>query len=153
MAESPEFDGRSKISKARETRLPALLHNGTAEADMAATIDVRRAGDVAILDLGGNITLGEGSGLIRNGIRELVMAGERKILLNLHDVTYIDSAGLGEIAGSYSTLMNLGGQVKLLHPRGKVNDMLAVTKLYTVLMSFTDEADALRSFQAESGKA
>lgn len=114
---------------------------------MGVKIDVRRSGDVAILDVGGHISLGEGSGLIRQTIKDLVAAGDRKILLNLHDVTYIDSAGLGEIAGSYSTLRNLGGQVKLLHPRGKVDDMLAVTKLYTVLMSFTDEADALRSFQ------
>lgn len=114
---------------------------------MSVKMNVRHVGDVAILDLGGRVTLGEGSGLVRNTVKELVAAGTRKVLLNLHDVTYLDSAGLGELVGSYVTLTNLGGQVKLLHPQGKVKDILAVTKLYTIFLSFTDEGEALRSFE------
>lgn len=114
---------------------------------MSAKVKVRNSGDVAILDLSGRITLGEGSGMVRNSIKELVAGGSRKILLNLHDVTYLDSAGLGELVGSYATLTNLGGEIKLLHPQGKVRDMLTVTKLYTIFTSFTDEDEALRSFE------
>ncbi len=114
---------------------------------MSAKVKVRNAGDVAILDLSGRITLGDGSGMVRNSIKELVAGGSRKILVNLHDVTYLDSAGLGELVGSYATLTNLGGHIKLLHPQGKVSDMLTVTKLYTIFTSFTDEDEALRSFQ------
>src|SRR5690242_7758588 len=115
---------------------------------MSVKVKVRHEGDVAIVDLAGRITLGEGSGLVRNTIKELVAAGSRKVLLNLHDVTYLDSAGLGELVGSYATITNLGGQIKLLHAQGKVTDMLTVTKLYTIFASYTDEAEALRSFQA-----
>jgi anti-sigma B factor antagonist len=120
---------------------------------MSVKAKVRHAGDVAIIDLAGRITLGEGSGLVRNTIKDLVGAGVRKILLNLHDVTYLDSAGLGELVGTYATLTNLGGEIKLLHPQGKVSDMLAVTKLYTIFASFTDEDEALRSFQSGAASA
>lgn len=120
---------------------------------MSIKLNVRRAGDVEILDLSGRITLGEGSGLLRNTVKDLVSSGTRKVLLNLHDVTYIDSAGLGELVGSYATLTNMGGQVKLLHAQGKVSDMLAVTKLYTIFVSFTDENEALRSFQTSTATA
>ena len=113
---------------------------------MSAKVKVRTAGEVAILDLAGRITLGDGSGMVRNSIKELVAGGTRKILLNLHDVTYMDSAGLGDLVGSYASVTNLGGQIKLLHPQGKVSDMLTVTKLYTIFNSYTDEDEALRSF-------
>jgi anti-sigma B factor antagonist len=115
---------------------------------MSAKLKVRHGGDVAILDLAGRITLGEGSGMVRNTIKDLASNGTRKILVNLHDVTYLDSAGLGELVGSYATITNLGGEIKLLHPQGKVSDMLAVTKLYTIFTSYTDEDEALRSFQS-----
>jgi anti-sigma B factor antagonist len=120
---------------------------------MSAKVKVRNSGDVAILDLAGRITLGDGSGMVRNSIKELVAGGARKILLNLHDVTYLDSAGLGELVGSYATITNLGGQIKLLHPQGKVSDMLTVTKLYTIFASFTDEDEAVRSFQGGAATA
>jgi anti-sigma B factor antagonist len=120
---------------------------------MSAKMNVRHAGDVSILDLGGRITLGEGSGLVRNTVKDLVAEGRRKILLNLKGVTYVDSAGLGEIVGAYATVTNLGGQVKLLHPQGKVKDMLVVTKLYTIFVSFTEEAEALASFQTGAATA
>ena len=120
---------------------------------MSAKVKVRNAGEIAILDLAGRITLGDGSGLVRNSIKELVAGGTRKILLNLHDVTYMDSAGLGELVGSYATITNLGGQIKLLHAQGKVTDMLTVTKLYTIFTSYTDEGEALRSFQTGAASA
>jgi anti-sigma B factor antagonist len=109
---------------------------------------VRQAGDVSIVDLAGRITLGEGSGLVRSTIKDLVNSGRKNILLNLKDVTYIDSAGLGEMVGSYASVTNGGGSIKLLHPQAKVHDLLQVTKLYTVFIAFDDEQTALRSFAA-----
>jgi anti-sigma B factor antagonist len=120
---------------------------------MSSKAEVRQAGGVSIVDLGGKITLGEGSGMVRGTIRELINTGNKNILLNLQDVTYIDSAGLGELVGSYATITNLGGQIKLLHAQGKVKDLLAVTKLYTVFISFDSEPEALRSFSGEAAGA
>jgi anti-sigma B factor antagonist len=115
---------------------------------MSLKAALRRAGDVAIVDLAGRITLGEGSGLVRNTIKDLVKTGQKNILLNLKDVTYIDSAGLGELVGSYATVSNVAGNIKLLHPQSKVHDLLQVTKLYTVFIAFDDESEAVRSFTA-----
>jgi anti-sigma B factor antagonist len=115
---------------------------------MSLKANVRRAGDVQIVDLAGRITLGEGSGLLRNAIKELVSSGNRNILVNLKDVTYLDSAGLGELVGSYASVTNAGGNIKLLHPQAKVHDLLQITKLYTVFIAFDDEPEALRSFAA-----
>ena len=113
---------------------------------MSLKAAVRTAGDVSIVDLSGRLTLGEGSGLVRNTIKDLVSAGRKNILVNLKDVTYIDSAGLGELVGAYASVTNLAGNIKLLHPQAKVHDLLQVTKLYTVFVAFDDEAEALRSF-------
>lgn len=115
---------------------------------MSTKATVRQAGDVSIVDLAGRITLGEGSGLVRSTIKDLVNSGRKNILLNLKDVTYIDSAGLGEMVGSYASVTNGGGSIKLLHPQAKVHDLLQVTKLYTVFIAFDDEMTALRSFAA-----
>src|ERR1041385_1297479 len=82
---------------------------------------VRPVGNVSIVDLSGRITLGEGSGLVRNTIKELVNSGGKNILLNLRNVSYLDSAGLGEIVGAYATVTNSGGNIKLLHPQAKVH--------------------------------
>jgi|SRR5579872_3725116 len=120
---------------------------------MSSQAKTRQVGNVAIVDLGGKITLGEGSGMVRAAIKALVDAGHKNILLNLKDVTYLDSAGLGELVGSYATISNKGGQVKLLHAQGKVKDLLAVTKLYTVFVTFDDEAEALRSFAGDAAGA
>src|SRR3954469_16013439 len=98
---------------------------------MSLKAEVRSAGDVSVVDLSGKVTLGEGSGLVRSTIKELVSAGRKNILLNLKNVSYIDSAGLGEIVGAYATVSNIGGNIKLLHPQAKVHDLLQVTKLYT----------------------
>ena len=92
------------------------------------------------------VTLGEGCGLVRSTIKDLVSAGHKNILVNLQNVGYIDSAGLGELVGSYATVSNLGGQIKLLNVAGRVNDLLQVTKLYTVFVTFSDESEAIRSF-------
>jgi len=113
---------------------------------MSLKAAVRRSGDVSIVDLSGRVTLGEGSGLVRTTIKDLVTSGQKNILLNLKDVTYIDSAGLGELVGAYASVTNAGGNIKLLHPQAKVHDLLQITKLYTVFIAFDDEADALRSF-------
>jgi anti-sigma B factor antagonist len=113
---------------------------------MSLKASVRKTGDVAIVDLAGRITLGEGSGLVRSTIKDLVTAGQKNILVNLKEVTYIDSAGLGELVGSYASVTNAGGAIKLLHPQNKVHDLLQVTKLYTVFVAFDDENEALRSF-------
>jgi anti-sigma B factor antagonist len=107
---------------------------------------VRQSGDIAIVDLSGRITLGEASGLVRSTIKDILKDGRKNILLNLENVTYIDSAGLGELVGSYASVTSAGGAIKLLNAQGKVTEVLAVTKLYTVFESFSDEAKALRSF-------
>jgi anti-sigma B factor antagonist len=112
---------------------------------------VRRVGDVAIVDLAGRITLGEGSGLVRNTIKDLVTSGQKNILVNLKEVSYLDSAGLGELVGAYATVTNAAGSIKLLNPQAKVHDLLQVTKLYTVFVTFDDEEEALRSFAARAG--
>ena len=113
---------------------------------MSLKAEVRQSGDVSVVDLSGRVTLGEGSGLVRSTIKELVSSGRKNILLNLKNVTYIDSAGLGEIVGSYATVTNVGGNIKLLHPQAKVHDLLQITKLYTVFVAFDDKVEALRSF-------
>ena len=115
---------------------------------MSLKANVRRAGDVQIVDLAGRITLGEGSGLLRNTIKELVSSGQKNILVNLRDVSYLDSAGLGELVGSYASVTNAGGNIKLLNPQAKVHDLLQITKLYTVFVAYDDEPEALRSFAA-----
>jgi anti-sigma B factor antagonist len=115
---------------------------------MSCKADVRRAGNVAIIDLSGRVTLGEGCALVRSTIRDLVQEGQINLLLNLAEVTYMDSAGLGELVGSYASITNKGGKIKLLNAQGRVAEVLNVTKLYTVFETFTDEATALRSFSA-----
>src|SRR6185369_7937291 len=113
---------------------------------MSLTASVRKVGDVAIVDLAGRVTLGEGSGLVRSTIKDLVNGGQKNILLNLKEVSYLDSAGLGELVGSYASVTHGGGSIKLLHPQAKVHDLLQVTQLYTVFVAFDDENDALRSY-------
>ncbi len=113
---------------------------------MTTQASVRHAGNVAIVDLSGPVTMGEGSGLVRSTIKDLVGNGHRQILVNLQNVAQMDSSGLGELVGTYATLSNLGGNIKLVHVAGRVGTLLEITKLYTVLHSFSDEAEALRSF-------
>jgi anti-sigma B factor antagonist len=113
---------------------------------MVCEATVRQAGDVVIVDLRGRITLGDGSGTLRDTVKRLIAGGHRRILLNLKDITHIDSAGLGELVGIYATVTNQDGQIRLLDVQTKVLDVLRVTKLYAVFENFTDETAALRSF-------
>jgi anti-sigma B factor antagonist len=107
---------------------------------------MREVNGVVIVDLSGRITLGEASGKLRDTVRDLLSKGNKKILLNLGDVTYIDSSGLGELVSSYTTAANQGAKVKLLNVQKKVDDLLQITKLYTVFDSFTDESKAVGSY-------
>ncbi len=110
------------------------------------TIDMRKVKDVTVLDIHGKITIGEGSAEIRNTVRDLLQAGQKKILLNLGDVSYVDSSGIGELVSSYTTVTNQGGQLKLLNLTKKLRELLAITKLLTVFESHDDEAEAIASF-------
>ena len=106
----------------------------------------RTLGDVTIVDFSGKITLGEGSAMLRNTVRELITAGNKKILLSLYDVDYIDSSGIGELVSAFTTAKNQGGELKLLNLTKKVHDLLQITKLYTVFDVKDDEATAIKSF-------
>jgi anti-sigma B factor antagonist len=106
----------------------------------------RQVGDVTVVDATGRITLGEGASVFRDVIRDLAAKGNKKILVNLADVSYIDSSGIGEMVSSFTTVTNHGGQLKLLSLTKRVKDLLQITKLYTVFEVFEDEASAVRSF-------
>lgn len=109
-------------------------------------IQQRQAGDVTILDLSGKITIGEGSVQLRESVRKLLEEGKKKILLNLGDVSYVDSSGIGELVSSYTTTNNQGGQLKLLNLTKKIQDLLMITKLLTVFETFDNESEAVSSF-------
>ena len=114
---------------------------------MALTIASREVDGVTVLDLSGRITLGEGSVQLRDAIRDLIAKGQKSILLNLGDVHYIDSSGLGELVSAYTTAKNQGAAVKLLSLTKKVQDLLQLTKLYTVFDIYDDEAKGIGSFK------
>lgn len=107
---------------------------------------IRHVEGVTILDLGGKITLGESSGELRKAVQDALTAGSKKIVLNLADVNYIDSAGLGELVSAYTTVKNAGGELKLLGLTKKVKDLLVITKLLTVFDVKESEQDAVKSF-------
>jgi anti-sigma B factor antagonist len=113
--------------------------------DLRATI--RDAGPVTVVDIGGRITLGEGSALLRKTVRELLDDKRTKILLNLADVNYIDSSGIGELVSAFTAVKKTEGDLKLLHLTKKVHDLLQLTKLFTVFEVYSDEPTALRSFR------
>ena len=112
-------------------------------------ISERTVGDVVVVDVSGKITLGEGGDQVfKDKMRSLVQQGHTKLLLNLGDVSYIDSAGLGEIVQSYATVNKNGGALKLLHVTKRIQDLLSITKLLTVFETFDSEAEAVTSFSA-----
>jgi anti-sigma B factor antagonist len=113
---------------------------------MAFSAKVRHVGGVVVVDLDGRITLGEGTGALRDTLRSLLAQGNKGIILNMSGVSYVDSAGLGELVGVYTTAKHQGGSVKLLHLQKKLNDLLQVTKLHTVFESFDNEHQAIASF-------
>ncbi|MDD5542082.1 MAG: STAS domain-containing protein [Acidobacteriia bacterium] len=114
---------------------------------MTMQLKTRKIGEVNVVDINGKITLGEGNIILRDTIRNLLSRGEKKILLNLGDVTYIDSSGIGELVSSFTTTTNQGGQLKLLNLTKKVQDLLQITKLLTVFEVFTNEGQAVSSFK------
>ena len=113
---------------------------------MSVKLNIRQVGDVSVVDVAGRITLGEGSSAMRDSIRDLVSKNQKKILLNLGEVSYIDSSGIGELVSGFTTVTNSGGQLKLLGLNKRVKDLLQITKLYTVFDVHEDEAAAIRSF-------
>jgi anti-sigma B factor antagonist len=115
---------------------------------MSLKMQTRETNGIIIIDLSGQITLGEASAALREEVRDQLGNGSNKILLNLADVSYIDSAGLGELTGSYMSVKNRGGVLKLLHLTKRVHDLMQITKLYTVFDVFDDEKKAVASFGA-----
>ena len=113
---------------------------------MTMKSSTRQVDGVTIVDLSGRITLGEGSVILRDTVRDLLSKGHKKILLNLGDVTYIDSSGIGELVSAYTTCKNQSGELKLLNLTKKVHDLLQITKLYTVFDVKDDEATAVKAF-------
>jgi anti-sigma B factor antagonist len=111
-------------------------------------IHQRMVGDVTVVDLNGKMTLGEGDELLRDKVNSLIQQGQKKIILNLSEVPYIDSAGLGEIVRTYTTVSRQGGSLKLLNLTKRIQDLLAITKLLTVFETFENEQDAIKSFGA-----
>lgn len=113
---------------------------------MSVQLTTRQVGDVTVIDAAGRITLGDGSSAFRDLIKDMVGKGNKKILLNLGEVSYIDSSGIGELVSAYTTVSNSAGDLKLLNLNKRVKDLLQITKLYTVFQVFEDEAAGVRSF-------
>jgi anti-sigma B factor antagonist len=109
-------------------------------------IKSRQVDGITIMDCSGRITLGEGSVQLRDAVRDLLSKGSKQILLNLGDVTYIDSSGIGELVSAFTTVRNQGGDLKLLNLTKKVHDLLQITKLYTVFDIWDSEASAISAF-------
>ena len=113
-------------------------------------IEERKVGDVVVLDLKGKITLGEGDELLKDKVNSLVNQGQRKIILNLEAVPYIDSAGLGEIVRTYTTVSRQNGRLTLLNLTKRITDLLVITKLINVFETFDSESDAIKTFSASA---
>jgi anti-sigma B factor antagonist len=110
----------------------------------------RAVSDVVVLDVKGRITLGDGDEVLKDKVNSVVSKGQKKILLNLAEVPYVDSAGLGEIVRTYTTVSRQGGSLKLLNLTKRISDLLAITKLLTVFETFDSEAEAVKSFSASA---
>jgi anti-sigma B factor antagonist len=108
----------------------------------------RTVSDVTVLDLKGKMTLGEGDELLKDKINSLLASGKKKLVLNLEGVPYIDSAGLGEIVRTYTTVSRQGGSLRLLNLTKRIEDLLSITKLLTVFETFDTEAEAIKSFSS-----
>lgn len=113
-------------------------------------IEERKFGDVVVLDLKGRVMLGEGDELLKDKVNSLLGQGQKKIILNLADVPYVDSAGLGEIVRTFTTVSRQGGSLKLLNLTKRITDLLAITKLLTVFDTFDSESEAVSSFSAST---
>ena len=121
---------------------------------MSLKINIRETADAAILDMSGRISLGDALAELRDSIREALAGDQKNILLNLAEVSHIDSSGLGQLIGSYATVTNRGGQMKLLNLQKRVHDLMQITKLVTVFETYTNEEAALKSFaKKDEGRA
>ena len=120
---------------------------------MSLKINIRENADATILDMSGRISLGDALAELRDSIREALAGNQKNILLNLAEVSYIDSSGLGQLIGSYATVTNRGGQMKLLNLQKRVHDLMQITKLVTVFETYTNEEAALKSFAKKEGRA
>jgi anti-sigma B factor antagonist len=109
-------------------------------------VAIRQVDGITILDLSGRITLGEGSITLRDSVRDVLAKGSKKILLNLGQITYNDSSGIGELVSAFTSVKNAGGELKLLNLTQKVHDLLQITKLYTVFDIWDNEASAITAF-------
>jgi len=114
-------------------------------------IATRYVADVAIVDVSGRITVGEGNVMLREVVRQLVEAGHKKVAMNLYEVGYLDSSGMGELVKAYTTVRNQGGQLKLVNPSKRVQDLLHLTRLSGVFSIEADEASAIQSFTDATG--
>ena len=114
---------------------------------MSIHVSTRQVDEVTIVDLSGELKLGEGSSAVRNTVKDLLGKGEKKILLNLGNISSIDSSGIGELVSAFASVHNQGGELKLLHLTQKIHDVLQVMKLYTVFQVMDDEAGAIASFK------
>ena len=115
---------------------------------MNLKVITRQVNEVTIVDLSGQIKLGEGSSVLRDTVKDLLGKGQKKILLNLGNISYIDSSGIGELVSGFTSVRNQGGELKLLHLTKKVHDLLQITKLYTVFDVRDDEAGAIAAFSS-----
>lgn len=113
---------------------------------MSVKLTTRQVGDVTVIDASGRITLGEGSTAFREKIKEMASSGAKKVLINMGEISYIDSSGIGELVSGFTTITSSGGMLKLINLGKRVQDLLQITKLYTVFETFDDEAAAIRSF-------
>ena len=113
---------------------------------MSVKASTRQTGSVTVVDLSGQIKLGEGTAVLRDTVKDLLGKGQKKILLNLDDVNYIDSIGVGELVSAFTSVRNQGGELKLLHLTKKVRTVLEITRLYTVFDVRDDEAEAIAAF-------
>jgi anti-sigma B factor antagonist len=113
----------------------------------------READGTTVVDVSGRITLGDGSTVLRELLRDLAQKGHKHVLLNLADVNYIDSSGIGELVSAYTSLKKQGGELKLLNLTRKVHDLLQITRLYTVFDVHTDEQAAIRSFPPRTSQS
>jgi len=124
----------------------AISQFGERKYSMGMTIQSRMKDGVTFLDVSGQITMGEGSVVLRDRVRDEIASGKQRIIINLADVSYIDSSGLGELTGAFTTAKNRGVILKLLNLTKRVHELMQITKLYTVFDVYDDEEAAIKSF-------
>jgi anti-sigma B factor antagonist len=140
---------RVDLARGRVIAYPRFFATDLPHTEKAAMkIVERQVGDVVILDLHGKILIGEGDDALREAVTKLADSGKTKILLNLAEVPYVDSAGLGEIVRTYTTVSRKGGKLKLLNLTKKIEDLLSITKLLTVFETYESEDEAVSSYQS-----